>query len=147
MRLGIGRAVEIFLHCKIMKKENPMKKSKAVSTVNMDQSSEPALVDGDDEIFGLCPDHHKQESFEDPNYGKKEHSTETRDASTKEFNEQVGNDNVGDHIDKSNQRVTPTLRRSNRIKKPMVRFCETSIVTVAEPLTYEDSIYGRVKDR
>lgn len=62
----------------------------------------------------------RKRSCEDSNYEKEEQSDKTGAASSEDCNEQEENYHISKHVEESNQKLTPTLKRSNRIGKPMI---------------------------
>lgn len=63
-----------------------------------------------------------------------ERSDKTEEASVEEIHEEEENDHINKHVAESNQKVTPTSRRSNRIRKPIVWFHDAAMVAIEEPL-------------
>lgn len=107
-----------------------MPERRNVNRMTRNQSLELALADDNDKTFGLCSDHRDDKLCEDRNYGRIEHGKESREGGNEKCNQQEGNDHFSEHVDDSKHKFTPTLRRSNKFRKPLVYFHETTMVAI-----------------
>lgn len=75
-----------------------------------------------------------------------ENSNKTRKTSIEQRKVYAENYHVNEHVLDSKNNFTSTLRRSNRIRKSMIRFQDT-VVTIEELLTYAEAMNGRERNK